>query len=369
MRILFCIFKYFPYGGVQRTFYEIAKRCLERGHQIQILTLDWQGERPDDFPIEVVKRWRLTNHQTYQAFINYVHQYQQENKFDRMVAFNKTPGADFYYIGDQCVALKKRKLTGISKLFGQRYEVLGKHEAALFNPESHTQFFIISDKQKSEYQSCYHTQAERFHVLPPGITKDRIPPANSAEIRQSFRKNLGIADDEFLILQIGSGFKIKGLDRTLHAVKALPEVLKNKTKLIAIGHDKIKPFEKLAAQLGLSHQVEMIHGSHEVPNFLLAGDLLSHPALYETGGAILIEAMLAGLPVITTNTCGYSHYVNRANAGVVMPYPFNQEKFNDLFAKMLTSPNRAFWQANGKQLAKSNDLFNRTEVAVELIES
>lgn len=61
-------------------------------------------------------------------------------------------------------------------------------------------------------------------------------------IRADFRREFGLAEDDLLLLQIGSGFRTKGLDRSLRGLAALPPELKARTRLIAIGQDNPKPF-------------------------------------------------------------------------------------------------------------------------------
>jgi UDP-glucose:(heptosyl)LPS alpha-1,3-glucosyltransferase len=39
---------------------------------------------------------------------------------------------------------------------------------------------------------------------------------------------------------------------------------------------------------------------------------------------VLLEALVAGLPVLTTAVCGYAHYMVEADAGLVVPEPFEQ---------------------------------------------
>ncbi len=39
MTIAFCLFKYFPYGGLQRNMVRIAQECQRRGCNVRIYTL------------------------------------------------------------------------------------------------------------------------------------------------------------------------------------------------------------------------------------------------------------------------------------------------------------------------------------------
>lgn len=60
----------------------------------------------------------------------------------------------------------------------------------------------------------YDTPLQRFHLLPPGIAQDRRAPA-IRQVPRGFRREFNLADDELLLVQIGSGFKTKGVDRSL----------------------------------------------------------------------------------------------------------------------------------------------------------
>ena len=45
-------------------------------------------------------------------------------------------------------------------------------------------------------------------------------------------------------------------------------------------------------------------------------DLLIHPAYNENTGTVLLEALVAGLPVLVSAVCGYAHYIAEADAGL-----------------------------------------------------
>lgn len=69
---------------------------------------------------------------------------------------------------------------------------------------------------------------------------------------------------------------------------------------------------------------------------MAAADLLLHPAYQEAAGIVLLEAVTAGLPVLTTCVCGYAHYIVDANCGAVIDEPFRQEALNEILLKALT---------------------------------
>jgi UDP-glucose:(heptosyl)LPS alpha-1,3-glucosyltransferase len=114
--------------------------------------------------------------------------------------------------------------------------------------------------------------------------------------------------------------------------------------------------------------VSFLGGRADVPDLLLAGDLLVHPAYHENTGTVLLEAIVSGLPVLTVDVCGYAHYVNDAQAGMVMPSPFQQMSFNAALEKMLLSPEREQWRHDALAFAKEADIYSLPEKAANFID-
>jgi UDP-glucose:(heptosyl)LPS alpha-1,3-glucosyltransferase len=182
---------------------------------------------------------------------------------------------------------------------------------------------MISEVQQPLFIKHYDTPLERFHLLPPGIAQDRRRPADADQIRAGFRAEFNLKDDDLLLVQIGSGFKTKGVDRSLKALAALPAELKKRTRLFVIGQDDPKLFQMQSATWAWA-TTTFLKGRSDIPRFLLGADLLIHPAYNENTGTVLLEALVAGLPVLVSAVCGYAHYIAEADAGLVLDEPFEQ---------------------------------------------
>ncbi len=313
----------------------IALECQRRGHDIRVYTLIWEGDVPDGFEVLVAPVRSIFNHRRNEKFTAWVRADLARRPVQRVIGFNKMPGLDVYYAADACFEEKAQTLR--NPLYRQwgRYRHFAGYERAVFDPASKTEILMISEVQQPLFVKHYGTQAERFHLLPPGISQDRRAPANAAGVRAEFRREFGLEEDDLLLVQIGSGFKTKGLDRSLKALAALPKALRRRTRLIAIGQDDPKPFLLQIAALGLNDQVQILKGRSDIPRFLLGADLLIHPAYNENTGTVLLEALVSGLPVLVTDVCGYAHYIAEADAGRVLPSPFEQDSLNRLLAEML----------------------------------
>ena len=368
MQLAFVLYKYFPFGGLQRDFMRIALECQARGHAIRVYTPIWEGEIPRGFDVRVAPVKALFNHRRNEKFSAWLAADLARDPVERLVGFNKMPGLDVYYAADGCYEDKAQTLRApLYKRWG-RYKHFADYERAVFGRDSKTQILMISSVQQPLFVKHYQTPASRFHLLPPGIAADRRAPANAFEIRAEFRREFALAEDDLLLVQIGSGFKTKGLDRSLKALAALPERLKKRTRLIAIGQDDPKPFMLQMKALGLSDRVQILKGRSDIPRFLLGADLLIHPAYNENTGTVLLEALVSGLPVLVTDVCGYAHYIAEADCGRVLDSPFTQAQLNQYLTEMLSDDaRRAFWSRNGLAFADCADLYSMPQKAADVI--
>src|SRR5690625_1678429 len=252
MQLAFLLYKYFPFGGLQRDFVRIAQECQRRGHTIRVYTLSWEGEVPQGFELVKVPVRSMLNHRRYARFTDWVQADMRRRPVDRVVGFNKMPGLDVYYAADPCDEDKARKLRQWWYRFSPRYRHFSAYERAVFAPEAHTQLLMISATQQELFKHYYGTPAERFHLLPPGISPDRRAPANAAQLREAarsrFAQEFDLPDDGLLLVQIGSDFYRKGLDRSIQALAALPEALRTRTRLVALGADDPAKMTALAEQ-------------------------------------------------------------------------------------------------------------------------
>ncbi|MDR1661095.1 MAG: glycosyltransferase family 4 protein [Azoarcus sp.] len=368
MRLAFCLYKYFPFGGLQRDFLRIARACRARGHGIRVYTLEWRGEIPEGFERVIVPARAWRNHLRYRKFSAWVEADLARRPVDCVVGFNKMPGLDIYYAADPCYEEMARSLRNPFYRLGGRYRHFSAWERAVFAPESHTEILTISSAQQPFFIRHYGTPAERFHPLPPGISPDRRASADAPAIRAAFRAEFGLGDGDLLLLQIGSGFKTKGLDRSLEALAALPEALRARTRLVALGDDEPRPFLRRAKALGLGGQVVILRGRDDVPRFLFGGDLLIHPAYSENAGIVLLEALVAGLPSLATDVCGYAHYIAEAGAGRLIEAPFAQKALDAALADLLADADaRARCSRQALAFAETADLYSLHEKAADFI--
>lgn len=367
MRLGFVLYDYFPFGGLQRDCLRIARLCAERGHQITIVARRWQGERPEGIQVELLGCTGWSNIARNRHFFAALQGCVSSLRLDGLIGFNRAPGLDVYYAADPCYDARIRRRHGDWYRWLPRYRHYAGLERALFSAGGATQILLLTPKEVPTFQSLYGTESDRLHVLPPGIARRSFGEEQRRTIAGAKRSELKMAPGEKLLLFVGSGFRTKGLDRVIQALAAVRRSGIN-ARLVVIGQGSPGTFAGLARDAGVGAHIAFLGGRHDVPEFMLAADVLVHPAYSENTGTVLLEALALGLPVLCTDVCGFACHVEKAQAGLVLPSPFVQELCNKALATMLTSGQASQWQLNGLAYAAKEDLYSCHERAADIVE-
>jgi UDP-glucose:(heptosyl)LPS alpha-1,3-glucosyltransferase len=292
-----------------------------------------------------------------------------KNEFDCITGFNRVGGLDVYFMGDPCLKarLRKNRRNWLGLL--PRYRTYLQMEGAVFGPETDTDILLLSPGELANIQDIYKTDPARLHLMPPGIDRERITlNPLQGRARQDFRRDLGVTENDLMILTIGSGFRTKGIDRAIKAIAALPDRLKKDCKYVVAGKGKQRTFQKIAELAGIGSRIIFAGGRTDIGNFYYAADLLLHPARTENTGTTLLEGMIAGLPVLVTENCGYAHYVGEAQAGRLCPEPFEQIQLTRMLEEILTNErDRIRYGRNARGYCETADIYSMTEKAVDVI--
>ena len=365
MRLAFVLFEWFPYGGMQRDLVKVVKACQRYPDtHIDIFCLRWNGDHPDDVRITEVPVRALTATGRRAKFERFV-QERVAGHYDVVVGFNRMAGLDYYFGADN--SFTWRALHQRSWLYRQapRARHYMRQEAAVFGPESRTISMLLSPLQRTHYEAVHATPSSRLIDLSPGIGRQHCATDQAPLQRAAFRAAQGIGDEELLVLQVGSSFNTKGVDRSLLALASLPAELKEKVHYLLLGQDKAERWLQRANALGLQ-RVSIEAGRPDIPDCMQGADVLLHPSRHESAGMVILEAVVAGLPVLTTASCGYAFHVQQADAGLVCAEPFAQDALNTKLTTMLQS-DRSVWRANGIDYGRTHNLYDMPQQVAALL--
>lgn len=367
MRFAFVVSLWFPYGGMQRSLLRIAQACVARGHEVDIYTGEWQGDKPNNIGVIELDTKATTNHRSNDLLAQRFAEAVAGKGYECRVGFTKLPGLDVYYAADPCYAARVEETKHPLYKLLPRYKAFCRQEASVFKPGVATELMLIAHQEQEKFINHYRTEPERFHLLPPGINRERLVTENAAQERKEIRDEFTVNSDELMLLAVGSRFRTKGIDRVIQAMAALPDVMIQRSKLVVVGHGKAAPLQRMAARLGLADRVIFTGTREDVNRFYRAADYLVHAPRSENTGTVLIEAMLCGLPVLVTENCGFARHVAAADAGITIPEPFEQKQLNSSLLEFLQSGSRDDWMANGPNYCENTDLYSLIERAADVI--
>jgi UDP-glucose:(heptosyl)LPS alpha-1,3-glucosyltransferase len=367
-RLAFAIHRYFDYGGLERDLLRVSLACADQGHEVHVLTSGWDGPQPAGVEVHLLPLRARTNHGRSREFAESVQRFVRQNQFDCLVGFNKLPGLDVYWCGDPCLAEHLRQTKSPLVRWLARYRTYLNLEAGLFGTMSDAELLVLCEPEKERIVRHYQTAESRLHLLPAGIDRRRFQSgADERERRMALRKSLDLSEEDIVVLMVGSSFKRKGVDRAIEALASLPHSDGLRTRLIVVGKDDAAPFQRLAKRHNVAERVHFAGGRPDAPDFYRSADFFVHPARQETAGHTLLEAMVCGLPVLTTAACGYAFHVERGGAGLVCPEPFVQRTLNSHFREMLSVAARREWKQSALAYCRATDLYSMVNKTVDVI--
>ena len=375
LKFAFLIFKYFPYGGMQRDMWRTANELVKRGHEVEVFTMRWDAELPNQtsqaaVKVHVFPQKGLFNYQRYQKFIDIAFVEIKANKFDYVFGYNRMAGLDAHFAADPCFIERAHKQRSFFYRLLPRYKWFAACEKAIFLKTEKTEVLAVSLAEKAHFQKWYGIQDERYHYIPPFLSPERFLLNDKQAMRAHLREAFGFGANDFVYLLTGSGFAMKGLDRAILALAALPDDVRVTTRLVAVGQDNPKAFNKMAKKLGLENNVFISKGRPDIPQLMQGADVCVHPAYRENTGLVILEAMASGAPVLVTASCGYAHHVEDANAGIVSAMPFDQQQFNQQFLEMRITDKKQLWSIHGlsyvKNIMQANDGGAEANILIEL---
>jgi UDP-glucose:(heptosyl)LPS alpha-1,3-glucosyltransferase len=363
LRIAFGIVSLFPGGGLQRNCLAIARILHRRGHEVVIFASRTAGPPPSDVAIEVLENRAWTNHGRNRRFAADLAKAATRNRFDLVVGFDKLSGLDVLYCADASIAAQPgwRRLT-------PRYRALRALEAACFAAGADTRVIALSPSQIEGYRRAWGTEPQRVLLLPPNIERERRHPQRRLDgTRERRRAALGLKQEDWCWLAIGRQPRTKGFDRAIAALPAFPTA---RLFVVGLAHSEpaAGPVFKLARSLQVDDRVKFLgFADEEIPALMAAADLLIHPARNETTGTVILEAVVNGLPVVTTAVCGYAAHVRDADAGVVVPEPFAQARLLAALGEARDHGRASAWSTNGMRYGERPELYSGLETAADII--
>ncbi|MGF6759095.1 glycosyltransferase family 4 protein [Paraburkholderia sp. GAS334] len=169
----------------------------------------------------------------------------------------------------------------------------------------------VSQKVADEIRAIGLTPRNRVDVIYNGVDTQGFAAAGGDRTR------FNLPADAFLLLFVGDlRTPRKNLGTVLKALRELPEHV----HIAVAGYLPGSPYPEQARSLGVGDRVHFLGLVKEMPVLMHSVDAFVFPSRYEAMSLSLLEAMAAGLPVVTARTAGGAEIIT-PECGIVLEDP------------------------------------------------
>lgn len=190
---------------------------------------------------------------------------------------------------------------------------------------------------------------DRLKVIYNGV--DALPYCKEADVDQC-RRELGLPEGDRIVGVVGNLYPVKGHQ---YLIDSIPAVLKEcpDTSFVFAGRGQLEPeLKEQVHRLGLDKRVYFLGLRQDIPRILALLDVFVLPSLSEGLSMAILEAMIAGKPVVATQVGGNPELVLDGETGFLVP-PRDSQALASGLVTLLTNRQRAVQFAeNGKRRAE-----------------
>lgn len=301
----------FMRGGAERQALYAAHELALRGCEVEVI---YYYEIPDAYDLSVgkgVKFTYLPKNGTYVRFFFRLCRYLKRGRFDIVHAFKSTP----CLYG--CLAAGWAKTPIIIGGYRVLYDDHGLIRLGHLLVNRIVTAWIVNSKAIVDSMvRSLGARREKFFVVYNGLETERFAPSLSAA---EVKEKLGVAPSCPIVSIVARLHAQKNHEMFL---RMAARVLETRTdcRFLIIGDGELRgALEAQASSLGIGRQVLFLGIRSDIPDLLGATDLVVLTSHYEGLPNVLIEAMSAGVPVISTDFAGVEEVLSDDVEGFVVP--------------------------------------------------
>ena len=194
----------------------------------------------------------------------------------------------------------------------------------------------ISESAKSDIIKHFNVDEKKIQIVTPGIDLQKYS-YNYTDIElENVRKKYDLPQN--YILYLGTIEPRKNIERIVKAFKNYKKEVKDDLKLVIVGNKgwKYDNIMKLIESMGTDIIITgYIDEEDKIPIYKLA-QFFAFPSLYEGFGMPVLEAMAAGVPVVTSNV---SSLPEVAGDAAILVDPLSEDEIFEAYKKIRSDSN------------------------------
>lgn len=298
-------------GGAEAYLKRLAAGVVEKGHAVRLYASgDWP---PDEWAFGPMTRVKGG---TAIAFADEMEKLRPRSECDVVMSLERIWRCDVYRAGDGVhqAWLERRAemggpFQGLSRFLNRKHSATIALEKSLFAKGGARHVIANSRMVRDEIVRFYGYPPEKIDVVHNGVPVAAF--RRGEESRRKTREALGLGTDDVAVLFAGSGWERKGLRFAIEAIEKSP----NQMSLLVAGRGEESKFE--------SARVRFLGVVEDMPALYGAADIFLLPTIYDPFSNACLEALAAGLPVVTTRANGFSEIIQTGVHGTVLDEPGN----------------------------------------------
>lgn len=357
MRIGIVCYPTFGGSGVVAT--ELGLELSKRGHEVHFITYK-QPVRLELLSNKVhfhevhVPEYPLFHYQPYElALSSKLVDMVKLHHIELLHVHYAIPHAYAGYMAQQMLKDEGIYVPIVTTLHGTDITLVGSHpfykSAVTFSINKSDAVTSVSKSLKKDTLRLFNIKKE-IEVIPNFIDIAKHEP-NFTDCQRSAMAE----EDERIITHISNFREVKNIPDVIKTFYNIQKELPAKLMMVGEGPEK-EPAEILVEKLGISDKVVFFGNSNEIDRILCFSDLFLLPSQTESFGLAALEAMINGVPVISTNTGGLPE-VNKHGFSGYLSNVSNIEEMTTNALKIIKDNNTLNkFKANAKSLAKQFDL-------------
>jgi N-acetyl-alpha-D-glucosaminyl L-malate synthase BshA len=307
MKIGIVCYPTFGGSGVLAT--ELGKALAQKGHQVHFITYQQpvrlSGFTPNIFYHEVqVPTYPLFDYPPYEtALASTMVDVIKNNNLDLLHVHYAIPHASAAYMAKQILKKEGKHIPVITTLHGTDITLVGRDKTyapvVTFSINESDAITAVSQNLKEETFKHFKIEKE-IEVIVNFVDVSRF----TRKPIDAFKKVIA-PNGERILLHASNFRKIKRVQDVVKIFAAVNKEIPSKLLFIGDGPER-STAEDLARELGVDDEIRFVGKQEQMEDILAIGDLFLLTSEYESFGLAALEAMAAGVPVVSTNAGGLS---------------------------------------------------------------
>jgi len=246
-----------------------------------------------------------------------------------------------------------RQDTGFHWLYARKWILLDR-----LNNRLATHIIAISEENRRFLLEKEHAPPRKVHLVHNGIPPERFTLQDEAA-KERMRVRFHLDPGDLVFGNVARYVAWKGHE---HVIEAAAMILNEHTnaRFLLCGQGALRPsMEALARELGVSHRISFIDRiePQEMASFYGLLDCYLHAATLEPFGLVYAEAMMNGIPVVSTRTGAAQDAITDGVNGILVDEASGRALAEGVF-RLLKSDRKALGAA-GRRTAMDMYTFER----------